>query len=173
MVLKNSTILGLASFRALPPAGALLFALWLPGTAAAQLLQVGLAGWPGVGMQVNYVDLHTLYTLETALQADFDPFVSRHTLRVAGSVGAAILPLSIWRAIGQADYGYDLDLGVRFGPRLVFVENATRADKNKQFSLFIDPFLRFRRRMGQSGRFFYLEVGPVRPVFRAGFWFGI
>ena len=151
---------------------ALLLLLWcLPALASAQLLQVGLAGWPGLGAQVNYIDLRTMYSLEAAFQTDLDPFATPRTLHVAGSVGAAILPLSIWRAIGEADYGYDLDLGVRFGPRLEFVEHATRADKNQQFSLFLDPFLRFRRGMRRSGRYFYIEAGPVRPAFRIGFWF--
>ncbi len=152
--------------RSLPHAALLL----TPGTLSAQQLQIGLAGWPGMGAQISYVDHHTMYTLETAFQADFDPFASRRAFYVAGSVGAAVLPLSIWRTIGQADYGFDLDLGVRFGPRLVFVEDPTRGDKNQQFSLFIDPFLRFRRRLGQSSRYFYLEAGPVRPALRAGFW---
>ena len=151
----------------------LLLLLGFPGAAAAQVLQVGLAGWPGIGTQFGYIDLHTMYSLESAVQADFDPFGSRHALHVAASVGAAILPLNIWRTIGQADYGYDLDLGVRFGPRLVFVEHPTRDDKNQQFSLFIDPYLRFRWSVSDRGRYFYVELGPTRPAIRAGFWFGI
>ncbi len=150
-----------------------LAALCTPGALSAQVFQMGLAGWPGIGAQVSYVDLHTMYSLESAVQADFDPFASRRTLHVAASVGAAILPLNVWRTIGQADYGYDLDLGVRFGPRLVFVERPTRDDKNQQFSLFIDPFVRYRLRVGDAGRYFYVEIGPARPVLRAGFWFRI
>ena len=151
---------------------ALLVCTCFPLASAGQLLQAGLAGWPGVGVQVNYVDLHTMYTLEAALQMDADPFAPRNALHVAASVGAALLPLNIWRTIGQADYGYDLDAGIRFGPRLVFVEDATRADKNQQFGLFLDPFLRYRRRIGpeDSNRFFFVEIGPRRPVLRAGLW---
>ncbi len=150
----------------------LLCALLWPLAAHGQV-QAGLAGWPGLGAQVSYINLHSMYTLEAGVQLDYDAFASRRALYVGGFVGAAILPLSIWRTIGQADYGYDLDLGVRFGPSLVFVEQPTRADKNQQFSLFIDPYLRYRKRVGQARRTIYVEVGPVRPVFRVGFWLGV
>ena len=147
--------------------------LWFPANADGQLLQAGLAGWPHIGVQAGYIDLHTMYTLETVVQADIDAFASRQALHVAGGVGVSILPLSIWRAIGQVDYGYDLDLGIRFGPRLHFVEHPTRDDKNEQFSLFIDPFLRFRKHWDSLGHAFYLEIGSTRPIIRTGFQIGI
>jgi len=138
-----------------------------------QQLQVGIAGWPGIGIQVAYIDSRTVYSLETVLQIDYDPFATRSMLHVAGSAGVALLPLNIWRTIGQADYGYDLDLGMRLGPRIVFVDNPTRADKNQQFGLFIDPFLRFRWRTSALARFWYFEVGATRPVLRVGVWLAV
>jgi len=154
----------------------LLYVSLLPGmlhSAMGQQLQVGIAGWPGIGIQVAYIDSRTVYSLETVLQIDYDPFATRSMLHVAGSAGVALLPLNIWRTIGQADYGYDLDLGMRLGPRIVFVDNPTRADKNQQFGLFIDPFLRFRWRTSALARFWYFEVGATRPVLRVGVWLAV
>ena len=148
-------------------------ALTASAAAQDQHIQAGLAGWPGLGMQVTFIDMHTVYSLESGIQVDVDPFEERRTLTVAGSVGAAFLPLNVWRTIGQADYGYDLDLGLRLGPRLRFVEEPTRADKNRQFSLFLDPFLRLRGRIGRAPRIYFVEIGPVRPSLRVGLLFGV
>ena len=153
----------------------LLFAGLLLSNSAvkSQQLQAGLAGWPGFGVYAVYIDVHTVYTVETMAYTELDPFDARNTLRVGVAAGAALLPLNIWRVIGQADYGYDIDLGIRFGPSLVFVEDATRDDKNQQFSLFLDPFIRFRTGLGQSSRSFFVELGTTRPVVRTGFWFSL
>ena len=150
----------------------ILIGAYLPAS-AQQHIQGGLAAWPGIGIQATYLELRTVYSLETSVQMDYDPFVSRHTLHVGGSIGASLLPLNIWRTIGQADYGFDLDMGIRFGPRLVFVQNPTRADKNQQLGLFLDPFLRYRRYSTSMARYWFVEIGATRPILRIGIWFDV
>lgn len=136
-------------------------------------LQTGVAVLPGLGLQLGYVGVHSLYTLEGTLYADGNPsFGDREsTLRLSMGIGGAIRPLGVVRTIGNADYRYDFDFGVRFGPSLFFTTGATRSDKNQQFSLFLDPFIRFSSRF-RSGQIFFLEIGPQNPVVRLGLWFG-
>ena len=142
-----------------------------PALVAQDRFQLALAAWPGIGAQAGYIRPHTIYTLESVIYAEAQPRQRRSTLVVSGGVGAALRPLGVLRAIGQADYGFDVDLGVRFGPSLLFTAEATRADKNRQFSLFIDPFIRFSSRFSR-GRIYFVEMGPLRPTLRVGLWFG-
>ncbi len=147
--------------------------LWCTTTCLAQhTLQAGFAVWPGIGSQVNYVDVHAVYTIESAVYSELQPSLgrSRTSLVVSGGVGVSFRPLGVLRVLGQADYGYDVDVGVRFGPSLFFTRRATRADKNKQFRLFLDPFLRLTRPR-PSGSIYYVEIGPLRPALRLGLWF--
>ena len=134
-------------------------------------LQVGLGAVPGAGIQLGYVDVHSVYTIETAFYGELKPSLgrSRAALVTSGGVGVSFRPLGALRVIGQADFGYDLDLGVRFGPSLQFTHRATRSDKNKQFRLFLDPFLRLVKPRSGGGAF-YAEIGPLRPVLRLGAW---
>jgi len=77
--------------------------------------------------------------------------------------------MGIGRTIGNADYrGWDLDVGVRIGPGLLFEFRESRADKNRRFNLFVEPFARVVARPG--GTTFFAELGGQRPVLRAGFW---
>ena len=152
--------------------------LLAPPEGAAQgrqaFLQAGVGALPGAGLQIGYSGPRSIYTIEAMLYADGQPsfFGNREsTLRLSGGLGAALRPLGVLRVIGNADYPFDFDLGARFGPSLLFTSRATRADKNQQFGLFLDPFLRFTSRF-RSGRIFFLEVGPQQPTFRAGLWFG-
>ena len=142
------------------------------GLIGRSYLQAGLAAWPGIGLQLGYVGPHSIYTLEATLYADGQPTLGEgeSTLHLSGGIGAALRPLGVVRTIGNANYRYDFDVGVRFGPSLFFTTGATRADKNQQFSLFLDPFVRFSSRF-KGGRIFYLELGPQQPAFRAGLWF--
>lgn len=144
------------------------------GAVGRSYVQTGLAALPGVGVQVGYVGPHSIYTLEGMLYADGQPALGEgeSTLKLSGGLGAALRPLGVVRTIGNANYAYDFDIGVRFGPSLFFTTGATRSDKNQQFSLFLDPFVRFSSRF-RDGRIFYLELGPQQPVFRFGLWFGI
>lgn len=163
--------------------GFVIVAAWLafaPESAAQgnvsgrRFLQGGVAAFPGVGLQLGYVGRHSFYTVEGMFSADGQPSLGEgeSTLRVSGGLGAAMRPLGVVRTIGNADYPYDFDLGVRFGPSLFFTTGATRADKNQQFSLFLDLFLRFSSRF-RNGRIFFLELGTQQPIVRAGLWFNL
>ncbi len=144
------------------------------GAVGQRYLQTGVAVFPGVGVQLGYVGPHSIYTLETMIYADGQPSLGsgESTLQLSGGIGAALRPLGVVRTIGNADYRYDFDFGVRFGPSLFFTTGATRADKNQQFSLFLDPFIRFSSRF-KNDRIFYIEIGPQQPDLRFGLWFGI
>ncbi len=135
-----------------------------------EVLQTGIAAWPGIGTQVNYIRARETYAWETAMYFEVEPSFgdARTTFVVSGGVGAAVRPLGILRFIGQADYGYDLDVGVRLGPSLLFRNRATHADRNQQFRLFLDPFVRLL--LPRNQRTWFVEIGPSRPVVRAGFW---
>ena len=169
----------MAGFRIALGLGALALLL-APAEAAAQggvverrYVQTGLAVFPGAGVQLGYVGPHSIYTIETMVYADGQPALGRgeSTLKLSGGIGAALRPLGVVRTIGNADYRYDFDFGVRFGPSLFFTTGATRADKNQQFSLFLDPFIRFSSRFG-NGRIYFVEIGPQKPALRFGLWFG-
>ena len=137
-----------------------------------RFLQTGVAVLPGVGLQFGYVGRHSFYTVEGTLFADGQPSLGEgeSTLRVSGGLGAALRPLGVVRTIGNANYPYDVDFGARFGPGLFFTTGATRADKNQQFSLFLDLFLRFSSHFS-NGRIFFVELGTQQPSIRAGLWF--
>lgn len=158
--------------RAIRSLSLVVLVLLSSGVQAQPHLQVGLGAWPGAGIQLNYVNVHSVYTIETALYGELQPSLgrSRTSVVASGGVGISFRPLGALRVIGQADFGYDLDLGVRFGPSLLFTHRATRSDKNKQFRLFLDPFLRMVKPRSGGGAF-YAEIGPLRPVLRFGVWF--
>ncbi len=135
-------------------------------------MQAGMALVPGLGVQAGYVRTRSLFTIEGILYADTTPrFVGGEgSVIVSGGLGGAIRPLGFPRLIGTADYPYDFDIGLRFGPSLTFTRGATQAEKNQQFSLFLEPFLRFSSSFS-SGRFYFVEAGTLRPLLRAGFFF--
>lgn len=131
-------------------------------------IQAGLGGWPGAGIQFVHIQARSIYSLEVLSSVDTELWKERTPVYVSAGVGAALRPLGILRVIGQADYSYDLYLGVRFGPALTFLNKQTRAEKNRQFSLFLDPFLRYTRPVGQQTAF--IEIGSQRPSLRVGLW---
>ena len=135
-------------------------------------LQLTAAAWPGVGAQVVYVQARRMYTFEALAYADFLPWQDRNPLYVSTGVGAAIRPLGVIRTIGGANFAYDVDLGIRTGPTLTFIQDPTRADKNRQFSLFLDPFVRLELH-ALDRTTLVLEVGAQRPSFRLGVWLGL
>ena len=141
------------------------------GTVGGTFVQTGLAVLPGVGLEVGYVGPKTIFTVEGLLYIESTPpFLggpgdAKFTL----GLGGAIRPLGVIRTIGETDYAYDVDIGIRFGPSLFFANNATRADKNQQFSLFVEPFARFATRLG-NGRIVFAEAGSQRPFLRLGIW---
>ncbi len=119
-------------------------------------------------MQFVHVQTRSIYSLEVHSSVDTELWKERTPLYVSVGVGAALRPLGVLRVIGQANYSYDLYLGIRFGPALTFLQKQTRAEKNRQFSLFLDPFLRYTRPLGQQTAF--VEIGSQRPSLRIGFW---
>ncbi len=160
-------VLALAALLGLPQAGAA-----QPGAAGGRYVQGGLAVLPGIGLSVGYVGPRSFYTVEGLLYADASPpFGGRESsLQVSAGLGVALRPLGVLRTIGGASYAYDVDFGLRFGPSLFFASRTSRARKNQQFSLFLEPFLRFSTR-ARSGRIFFVEAGTQRPLLRAGLWF--
>ena len=130
-------------------------------------LQAGLGGWPGAGLQAGFVQWGSVYTLEIVLYASSSPWQDNIPLFLSAGFGGSLRPIGILREIGRIDYTYDLDIGIRVGPSLFFRQNATRADKNRQFSLFVDPFVRYSHTVGASSQLF-AEVGSQRPRVRLG-----
>ena len=149
----------------------LLFALTfnvLSVLAQSSQFQVGLGAWPGAGAQFVHVQTRSIYSLEVMASIDTELWKKRTPLYISAGVGAALRPFGVLRVIGRANYSNDLYLGVRFGPALAFLQRQTRQEKNRQFSLFLDPFLRYIRPMGRSTGF--LEIGLQRPSMRLGLW---
>ena len=154
---------------ALPPASAA-----QSGTAGRAFVQGALAGLPGLGAQTGYVGARSFLTTEALFYAGVTPILGsgERTLKVSLGLGGALRPLGVIRTIGGTDYAFDVDLGLRFGPSLLFTTDPTRSSKNQQFSLFLDPFVRVVVRT-RRGRLAFAEVGPLRPSVRAGLWFDL
>lgn len=142
------------------------------GTAGVAFVQGSVAVVPGVGAQVGYVGARSFFTVEGLFYVGGSPVLGRgeRTFKFSLGLGGALRPLGVLRTIGGATHSYDIDLGLRFGPSLLFSTRPTRATKNQQFSLFLDPFLRVTRRL-RSGRILFAELGPLRPAIRVGAWF--
>lgn len=109
----------------------------------------------------------SVYSLEIVLYASSSPWRKEIPLFVSAGFGGSLRPMGILREIGRADYSYDLDVGIRVGPSLFFKQNASRADKNRQFSLFVDPFVRYSHQVFPTDQI-YVELGPQRPRMRLG-----
>ena len=131
-------------------------------------MQAGLGVGPGAGAHVAVIQSRSIYTLEVLAAADSELWKERTPLYISMGVGVALRPVGVLRIITGAEYEYDLDLGVRFGPTLSFLQKPSRTEKNRQFNLFLDPFLRYIRSFGQQKAYF--EVGPQRPIIRVGLW---
>ncbi|MCY4171906.1 MAG: hypothetical protein OXF08_09965 [Bacteroidetes bacterium] len=151
----------------------LLIPLLLGFDASAQpsQLQIGLGGWPGAGAQFVYVESYSVHSVEVLASFDSELWKSRTPFYLSAGVGAALRPLGILRVIGRADYQYDFYIGIRFGPALHFLQRPTHAEKNRQFSLFLDPFLRYTQPYQDLTLFF--ELGMQRPITRFGVWFSL
>ncbi len=134
-------------------------------------LQIGPAFVPDYGLQLGYVSLRSFYTREVVLNFNTSPFRSDGNVQISGGLGGSIRILGISRTIGNAAYrGFDVDVGLRFGPGLVFAFKETRSSKNQRFSLFGDVFTRLTSTLGRH-TVWYLEAGLHNPSFRAGVWF--
>ena len=130
-------------------------------------LQAGFGAWPGVGVQAGYVQQYNMYSLEIVVSAETSPWHTDIPLFISTGFGSTLRPTGILREIGRADYDYDLDLGIRLGPGLFFIQNASRTDQNRQFNLFIDLFIRYSRNLEHLG-IGYVEFGTQRPRIRVG-----
>ena len=131
-------------------------------------IQTGLGLWRGVGVHLVHIQVRSTYTLEISTSIDTEFWQDRNPIYLSSGLGAALRPLGMLREIGQADYPYDIYVGVRFGPALIFQKNPTRAEKNRQFGLFLDPFLRYIKPFGE--RVAFIEIGSQRPSLRLGIW---
>lgn len=143
-------------------------------TMSEHQLQVGIGGIPDLGVQANYVLVRNFYTREITFYGNVAPrFLGnkRNSVQISGGLGGLVRTFAILRTIGNVDTrGWDLDVGVRFGPGLFFVQDETRADKNQRFRPFFEPVIRGTSTM-RGGRIFFIEIGTHRPVIRTGLWF--
>jgi hypothetical protein len=138
-------------------------------------LQVGPALIPGFGLQLGYVSLRSFYTREVMSFVDFSPSYGggEGSVEVAAGFGGALRINGLLRNFGSRTYqGYDIDVGLRLLPGLVFALKESREAKNQRFNLSLEPFLRVSTRVS-SGRVFFAEIGTQRPLLRAGLWIGL
>ena len=154
----------------------------LPATAPAQSfgseplersVQVGPAVLPGLGLQASYIQPRSFYTTESAFYVNASPpFIGgESSLLISGGFGGSLRILGGLTTLEMANYeGYQLDLGLRFGPALRFVlGDETRTQKNTRVRLFLEPFTRFTWQV-EGGRTLFAEIGMHDPFLRAGFW---
>ncbi len=143
--------------------------------APGDIIQIGPAAIPNVGMQIGYVAAGPAFTREASGYIEVVPRFrsNREALHVAAGLGAGV------RIIGTLETltlitprAWDVHLGFRFGPGLVFAREETRGARNQRFSLFLEPFVRFITTI-RGGTVYFLEVGIQRPAIRAGIWIHI
>jgi len=136
-----------------------------------RFLQLGLAAAPGLGMQIGYAGPRSVYTIEGMGYIDVSPSFAggEKSLQLSAAFGSALRLTGILRTLGNAPLPYDLDIGLRAGPGLLFTPRETRAQKNQRFGLFLEPFFRVISAFG-TRQFFFSEFGLHRPFFRAGVW---
>ncbi|SHK88197.1 hypothetical protein [Rhodothermus profundi] len=136
-----------------------------------RVLQAGIAAVPGLGVQLGYVSPRSIYTVESILYLDVAPSFAggEGNAQLSMAFGSAFRITGLLRTLGNAPILYDLDVGMRLGPGLLLMQGKTRAQKNQQFGLFLEPFFRFASALG-TRHFFFGEVGLHRPFFRAGLW---
>jgi hypothetical protein len=166
--------------------GSLVFLFYCPVTPLARSqpvetptqsrIQLGLGVVPGFGGQLGYVSPSALFTTEGMLYVNASPQFAggQGSVQVSLGIGGAFRPLGLTRMMGNTGYtGYDIDLGLRFGPSLeFFTYEETRVEKNQRFSLFLDPYVRVTSDI-RPGRRFFVEAGIQRPLFRGGLWLSL
>ena len=137
-------------------------------------IQLGAGALPAVGVEIGYIDVGDIFTRETTVFGHLRPrFGSdEEELQVSAGVGVGL------RIIGGLETltlitprRWDLHVGLRFGPSLLFRRNETQAEKNQRFSLFLDPHVRFT--VTPARQTYFVEVGVQKPVIRAGVWLRI
>lgn len=146
-------------------------ALALPAKAQG-VAHVGLGLIPGLGLEAGYVKPGSFFTVEGMLYVDGTPEFAggQGNVQLALGLGGSVRALGVARALGGLENTpYDFDVGLRFGPGLFFATNQDRADKNRRFSLFLEPFLRLTTEPARR-RVLYVEAGLQRPLIRGGLW---
>lgn len=136
----------------------------------------GVGGLPGAGAMVGYVSPKRMYTREAVVYGVVIPSIRGRdgSAYVGVVIGGALRIIGTGETLGLIPpKKYDIDIGIRLGPALVFEFDESRADKNKRFNVAAEPFLRIARNLGKSQRTFYVEGGLIRPSLRLGIWFGI
>ena len=139
-------------------------------------VQIGLGVLPGIGFQVGHVQPQAIYTIESEFHADGFPGFSggEGTLTIGVGVGGAIRIFGVMRTLGGAPYaGRDVDVGLRFGPDLLFTTGESSRQENLRFDLFLEPFVRASSRFGGRRMRYFGEVGLHRPFFRIGIWISL
>ena len=128
----------------------------------------GPAFLPGAGVAAGSVVVGRFVTREVWLSGSYRSSASG-SVRAIGTVGGAIRLLGARRTVLQLPVGvYDIDLGMRLGPSILFRFEETAIDKHKRFTLVAEPFLRV---IADRGTPFSLEVGIHRPAVRGAVWF--
>ena len=134
-------------------------------------IQVGPAFASGIGLNVGAASAKTLYTREIQFITDLQPVFSgpEDQARIAALIGFSIRVFGFERLLGNAAYrGFDIDVGLRVGPRLTFSTRDSRFDKNRRFLLVAEPMVRFTR---ATARFIgFAELGTDSPHARIGIW---
>jgi hypothetical protein len=152
-------------------AATLMAATLLPvAEATGQHFQVGLGALPGAGVQAGYIDDQSWYTAEGMLYADASPgfFTGNGNIQASLGIGGSIRVFGVARFVTGAEYAYDIDVGLRFGPSLYFAREGTPEALNP-FRLFVEPFGRYVTRSGSRSHFF-AEAGLQRSFLRVGIW---
>ena len=134
--------------------------------AGADNVLIGIAGLPGIGVEATYIAPGRMYTREAVLYADLSRFDSKASSQVAATIGASIRIVGALEVLGMArPRRYDVHVGVRIGPGLLFRFDEDKADRNQRFSLVLDPFVRYTLSLK---RLVYVEAGVSRPNIRMG-----
>lgn len=135
-------------------------------------LMVAGAVLGGYGGQLGYFSVKDFYTREALVLADLhaalDP--GNGSNQVVFFIGGSLRTLGFKRTIGNTPYkGFDLDVGFRVGPGFTFSTRETRADKNRRFNLFVEPYARLSVGVGARNAM-VLEWATTRPGIRIGIW---
>ena len=138
-------------------------------SAPSRSIQAGIGVLPGIGVQVGFIDQERMYTRDVVFQAHLQPglFENSGNVQISGVIGASLQIFGILETIGAIEpRTFDIHVGARIGPGLTFAFDESSLEKNQRFSLTLEPVARAIQTIG--GRFYYVEVGIVRPSIRFG-----
>lgn len=128
---------------------------------------LGLAAVPGIGVQATYVAPGRMYTREALFLGDVSRLTSSGSTQIAVLIGASLRIVGSLEVLGMTrPRRYDVHVGARIGPGLIFGFDEERPDRNQRFNLVFEPFVRYTI---ESRRLLYVEAGLARPNIRFGF----